>query len=154
MTDRPHSPHSPQEKIRLDKDHRWVLYAVTALVWFSGLFWLGVEKWIGQGGSDWAPLFLKTHGAAAMVFSIILGSLLVHVRKGLALDRNKFFGLLLLGICLFLVATGWMLYYLGNEDWRKVTSFAHWTVGLSLPFILVLHILVGRKKLKIKGIRG
>ncbi|HUO57810.1 MAG TPA: hypothetical protein VMV05_06500 [bacterium] len=139
-----------REKIRLSPGHCQTLYAVTGLVWLSGALWLLVEKLSGQGESSWSPLLLKIHGAAAIGFSILLGTMLVHIRRGLALKRNLRSGLFLIGVNLFLVATGWLLYYAGGDNLRNVASLAHWGIGLGLPIFLVVHIWLGRESARKK----
>ena len=88
---------------------------------------------------------MKIHGAAAMAILIILGSMLLHVRRGLSLKRGRSLGLFLIFLFLFLTITGWFLYYLGDDHWRDIASIVHWAVGLGLPLILAVHILWGRK---------
>jgi hypothetical protein len=141
-----------RDKIRLDNSHRWMLYGATLLVWVSGGLWLLWKRpWNETGDlpldSSWPPLLMKIHGAAAMAVLVLLGSMLAHVRRGLAVKRNRTSGLFLLSVFLFLAVTGWMLYYLGDERWRNIASFSHWTVGLGLAILLPGHILLGRKVL-------
>jgi hypothetical protein len=134
-----------REKIRLIPAHRWTLYVVTALVWLSGCLWLGVEKWKEPGDSEWGPFLMKIHGAVAMAVLLLLGSMVTHVLRGLALKRNRILGFFLIGLFLWLTVTGWFLYYAGDDRWRDFSSLAHWTAGLALPMLLAAHILVGRK---------
>ncbi len=139
-----------REKVRLETPHRRAFYAVVFLIWFSGLLWLMIRGFSDSPASSdacekWSPILMEIHGALAFVFLWFLGSLLVHVRRGLLLKRNRVLGLSLLSVAFFLVLTGWGLYYFGDENLRKITSLAHWIIGLALPFLLILHILVGRK---------
>ncbi|HVM32008.1 MAG TPA: DUF4405 domain-containing protein [bacterium] len=153
MTDKAHLDF--REKIRLESPHRRALYAVVFLIWLSGLLWLWVRGFSdapveGAAAELWSPVLMEIHGALAFVFLWFLGSLLTHMRRGLLLGRNRVSGLSLLSVALFLVLTGWGLYYFGDERLRVLTSLAHWGVGLALPLLLALHILLGRKILKLK----
>ena len=148
-------PDEFREKIRLAMPHRRSLYLVIFLLWFSGLLWLILRGFSGapqpgQACEQWSPVLMEIHGGVAFIFLWFLGSLLVHMRRGLFLKRNRFSGLSMLSVVLFLTFTGWGLYYFGDENLRRLTSLAHWIVGLGLPFLLTLHILWGRKVLRFK----
>jgi hypothetical protein len=146
----PKHPDELREKIRLAMPHRRLLYLVVFLLWFSGLLWLILRGFSGapqpgQACEQWSPVLMEIHGGLAFIFLWFFGSLLVHMRRGLMLKRNRVSGLSMLSVTLFLVLTGWGLYYFGDENLRRLTSLAHWIVGLALPFLLISHILMGRK---------
>jgi hypothetical protein len=48
-------------------------------------------------------------------------------------------GLVLLAIYIWLVLTGYLLYYAGSDAFRAAVSLGHWTVGLAALFFLLLH---------------
>jgi hypothetical protein len=49
-------------------------------------------------------------------------------------------GLALLGVYIWLVLTGYLLYYAGADDaFRAAVSLGHWTVGLAALIFLLLH---------------
>jgi fatty acid desaturase len=128
---------------------RWALYLAVAAIWLSGAVWV-CEKFFGLGegefGSPTMALAMKTHGAAAMVFLVVFGVLFSHIQAGWKTKRNRLLGIALIGVIVFLAASGWLLYYSGDEAWRNVSSMAHWTTGLALPLLLIFHIVRGRKK--------
>jgi hypothetical protein len=121
--------------------------AVGALVLGSGLLWLGFHHLVsveGEFGPVAHPLerwSLVLHGGGALLAAWMLGVIwLGHVRRGIALgSRNLATGWTLLILLLFLFASGWGLYYLGDADWRGWTATAHWIVGLLSAAILWLH---------------
>ena len=136
------------ERTRLGGVHKLSLYGSTAILWLSGLVWIlfhffGVHPGgFGEVRSPVEPISLKIHGAAAIIFISVLGSLIsTHIRRGWALKRNRPSGVLITTICGFLVGSGWALYYLGSERARNAASLAHWILGLTLPVIIYLHIL-------------
>jgi len=72
------------------------------------------------------PWLLKLHGGAAMVFLVLLGTLLrVHIPSGWRSGRNRLSGAGLAGLNLLLIATGWALYHLGSESVRPSLSAVH-----------------------------
>jgi hypothetical protein len=46
----------------------------------------------------------------------------------------------------WLIATGYLLYYLVDDQWRMVASWAHWLVGLALPLAFIVHRMRGRQR--------
>jgi hypothetical protein len=89
---------------------------------------------------------LRIHGAAMQIVLLGLGSLLVvHVWRGWTYRSQRALGISLLSVAGLLIVSGFMLYYVGDEDWRGVTSTAHWIVGiLALPMFL-LHYFQGKR---------
>jgi len=88
---------------------------------------------------------LRVHGAAAMVFLVMLGSLLRgHVRGGWKLHRNRFTGAVLIAFNAALVLTGYGLYYFAGEELRPQLSRLHWLAGVATPVIILWHIWRGK----------
>ena len=137
-----------QEKVRLGPVHRKLFYIVFGAVWGSGFLWLLVEWFkepeLGGARTLLQAFSMKVHGGAMLLYLIMLGSLMTHIRRGTALKANRFSGFLVIGLNGILALSGWVLYY-GSEDvLRQWSSLIHWTIGLSaLPF-LGAHILRGR----------
>ena len=144
-TPRPDSiPLSPRHE-------RWVVGISLALL-LSGLLWLLFHYCFtvaGEFGDTRHPLevwWLRLHGAAAMGFLVVLGSVLpVHVRRAWTLRKNFRTGLVVLGVIAALVVTGYALYYAGSEDLRPWISGLHWAIGLVGATALVAHVYVGRR---------
>ena len=137
---------------KLSRRHQSWLYTILVLLYGSGVLWACLHYFVRTAGDlgelphPAEPWSLKLHGAAAMVFLVILGTLLPgHVRFAWHARRNRPNGIFLLTLLGFLVLTGYGLYYLGGETTRSWTSWSHLVVGLVLPVILVLHIWVGRR---------
>jgi hypothetical protein len=137
--------------IKLNRTHRWTLYIVFSALFFSGLLWEIFHFQAENGDSGLPhpsePLWLKIHGAAAMLSLILLGSILPHhVKNAWQLKMNRGSGSLFLGLNLFLILTGYGLYYAGDEAFRLWLSHWHGWIGLSFPFLLTFHIWWGRRK--------
>ncbi len=131
------------ERSRLSGWKKFFLYGATAVLWLSGLIWV-LFRFYGNN-SYVEPLSMKVHGAAAMAFLLVLGSLIsTHMRRGWVLKRNRVSGVIIASVCASLTITGWILYYLATENVRNAVSLIHWIVGLALPLIIYLHILAWR----------
>ncbi len=129
------------------------VYGATALLLLSGAAWLllhyygAIEGEFGPSPSPWEHPALAVHGAAAMGFLFLLGSLLpVHVMRGLALHRNRLTGYALLALNGLLALSGYGLYYAGGDQLRAAISLLHWLPGLLLAALLVVHIVLGRRQ--------
>ena len=84
--------------------------------------------------------WLRAHGAFAFASLWLLGFLSVaHVGGRWAWRRQRRSGLVLLAIYVWLVLTGYLLYYAGGDAFRAAVSLGHWTVGLAALIFLLLH---------------
>jgi len=117
-----------------------------SVLWLTGLAWLILHLFgrlqgeFGPETNPAEPWMLRIHGAAVIVALLGLGTLLVvHVWKGWAYARQRLLGLILTGVILLLIVTGYLLYYVGDESLRNWVSVIHWAVGLALPVAFVLH---------------
>lgn len=137
--------------MRLSRGHiRWVYWSC-ALLFGTGALWLVFHYFLqvhGEFGDRPHPLeiwCLRLHGGAAMLVLIVLGSLLpIHIRRGWHQRKNIPAGVTLTTIALVLIASGYALYYFGDEEARSVISAAHWVIGLTTPIVIVWHIWTGR----------
>ncbi len=141
--------HPRPDSIRLKRFHRYFLYAVLALLFFSGAVW-AYWNYLAPPSDDflakaktWA---MKIHGAAAMAILVLIGTVLTaHVKFAWRAGRNRGNGALFLSVFGILTITGYGLYYAGGEKLRAWTSWIHLAVGLALPVLLLIHILLGKK---------
>ena len=143
-----------QEKVRLEPNHRRLFYLVFAILWLSGALSL-VAEWRKPG--DLGPirtpvqtLSMKIHGAAMLSYLAMLGTLWTHVRRGFALRANRLSGMLVIGVNVALLLSGWMLYYITEDVLREWSRLIHWSIGLATVLLLSGHILLGRSIPKLK----
>jgi cation transport ATPase len=150
--------HSRPRDIRLSREHeRWV-YGVGTVLLISGLLWLMFHYFItvhGPFGEEAHPLtswWLRLHGAAAMAFLIVFGTLFpVHVRRAWQVRANRYTGLALFALVTVLVVSGYGLYYASSEELRPWISVIHWGIGLlGLP-MLAIHIVAGKRRSTVNG---
>ena len=129
-------------KLLLEPWQKQALYFVTGLLWLSGAFWLYLTV-----EDPSRPLWLKIHGAAAMAFLVVFGTLLIqHVPGGWKQNRERSSGAPLIGLCAFLILTGWGLYYIGEDQFRHWISLSHSYLGLLLPVLIASHVWLGRNR--------
>src|SRR5207253_6019169 len=141
--------HPRPDSIRLKHLQRYFLYAVVALLFFSGVAWtywnyLAVSPGdFETSAKSWA---MKIHGAAAMAILVLIGMLLNgHVKFAWRARRNRANGSVFLSAFAVLTITGYGLYYAGGEKLRAWASWIHLAVGLALPILLLIHIFLGRR---------
>lgn len=139
-------------RFRLERWHRYSLYALLAALLLSGLAWLAAHYWLrtaGEFGESIHPLehwSMQAHGALLWPFCFLVGSLLLqHMRRAHQAERNRASGWSMLSVLFWLAISGYGLYYLAGEDSRPWWSLAHWSAGLGLPLLLLLHIVLGRR---------
>jgi hypothetical protein len=143
----------PAQNIRLSRYHEWWVYAAIALLVSSGLLWLlfhyfvTVHSDFGATRHPLEALWLKVHGAAAMLALVLFGTMMpVHIRKAWHARKNRWSGGLMLAVLLLLILTGYALYYLAGEESRPWIGAIHWAIGLGMVPVMVLHIIVGQLK--------
>jgi hypothetical protein len=139
--------------IRFTAPHKKFLYSVFSLLWLSGALWLVFHYFMrvpGEFGITPHPAeiwCLRLHGLMVFAVLVALGSVLSnHARRAWQLNKNRYSGLLMKVLLLWLAITGYALYYFaseGNENWLPVL---HWGAGISVPLMLVSHIRMGRKR--------
>jgi hypothetical protein len=82
---------------------------------------------------------LATHGIAAMLATLALGSVLPsHLKAGLKSKKKWLSGFSQLSLLSVLVVTGALLYY-GPADIRDEVIQTHWVVGLLFFAIFLIH---------------
>lgn len=119
---------------------RRLLYGALGILFLSGGLW-ALSHYAGVVPSFGEPTLMKIHGAAAMAALVLIGGLLPgHVAIGWTLQRNKWSGTGLLIVCGLLTVTGYLLYYLGDEAARGLSSYLHLALGIALPASLAAHL--------------
>ena len=132
--------------------HRWALMGSGAVLWLSGTAWLllhfyaPIQSDFGPEANPAEPWMLKAHGLAMIAALLGIGGLLTaHVTAGWEVRRQRVRGIAIGATVLVLTATGYLLYYAGNEQLRASASTVHWILGLGSPVIFLWH-RSGRRK--------
>lgn len=137
--------------LQLGRRHRLTLYAASVTLFLSGISWAWIHHLdeAGKAGEDLVKLeqwLIAVHGWSAMVFVLLLGTLLAsHVRRAWHARKNRQNGVFFLTAISLLTLSGYALYYLGDEGWRNAVSDVHLWLGVVAPALLVLHIWLGRR---------
>ena len=136
----------PRHTVWLPSRGRLALYAVASGVWLTGGLWLLFHYFIhgpGEFGATTHPLeswWLSLHGAFAFMsiwtFGVVWAT---HVLPGWATRRRRPTGIATATPVGWLMASGYLLYYLGGEQSRFVVGVLHWSVGLGAPILFVAH---------------
>lgn len=83
---------------------------------------------------------MALHGAGAVLMAIIGGMLWqAHAKLRLPAKKRANSGLGLLSILLILAASGYALYYAGNQTVRQYSGDIHTLMGCALPLVLMAH---------------
>jgi len=135
-----------QKSARFDRSIRWALYIIGLGVWLSGGMWLVFHHFFVQPGefgpkaNPLEPWSLKLHGAFAFASIWIFGLLWgVHISRAWPGSRRRWSGGTMTGIFAWLILSGYLLYYVGDDSARSVVSALHWGIGLASPVCFVFH---------------
>ena len=130
---------------RLNRPFKAVVYLSFGGLLLTGTGWMYAQGRLADPGWEPIPrLLMKIHGGAAMLALLVLGALTVHIRRGWKADKNRLSGALLIAVNLFLIVTGYGLYYAGGEALREWLSHWHAWIGLVSGGLLPAHVLAGR----------
>ena len=133
---------------RLAASLRYSLYAATAMVFASGALWLAARYLPASRplADGLATASLRVHGGAALVLLVLIGGTgSLHAPSAWRERKNLVSGISLSTALVVLTATGYCLYYLGDESARTISSLGHWMLGLALPAALACHLWPGRR---------
>ncbi len=140
------SPRVAGASARLTASRRALVNLTWLGVWGTGVAWLVLHYFMVRQGefgperSAFEPWALKLHGAFAFLALWTLGLLWgVHIVNGWNLHRRRWSGGALAGVLLVLVVSGYLLYYVGDDQPRAIASLTHWLVGLALPVVYLCH---------------
>jgi len=136
---------------RIPWSYRIWIFLFLLISWLTGIAFFVLNKWIfveGEFGPEkhpWQYPVLRIHGAAAFLMMITYGYLLAsHVPAGWKQKRQRRSGLILVCAQGFLILSAYGLYYLADEGFRVLVSYAHALVGVTFPLLLAVHIISGR----------
>ncbi len=150
---RPRLRRPPAATARLTSVRRLAVNGVGLGLWATGAAWLVFHYFLqrhGEFGPEPSPLepwWLRLHGAFAFATLWTVGLLWgVHVVNGWSFGRRRWSGAVMLGLFALLIVTGWLLYYAGSDRLRAAASLAHWSIGLGLPGLYLIHRLAERAR--------
>lgn len=135
---------------RLARWQVWLLTLPGAGLWLTGSAWL-LLHYFGQRQGEFGPetnpiepWMMKAHGLFLIPALLGIGGMfVVHIPKGWAYLHQRIAGIALCSLLAVIIASGYLLYYVGNDTARSWSSLAHWSLGLALPGIFLWHYLNG-----------
>jgi hypothetical protein len=141
--------------VRLDPLLRWTTYLVFALLFLSGGTWFAADRLkdalAGDLWQEVAVNALMVHGGTAMLALIIIGALLpLHALRAWRARLNRVTGIAMGMSNAVLMLTAFGLYYLGSESLQPWASLIHLIFGFALPVLLLVHIIIGRRKARLR----
>jgi hypothetical protein len=146
------SKHKRPETVRLSWRRQIGVFGGLGILLVSGLVWLYLDNFVripGEFGlvkSPMEPLFMKIHGAFAMIILTVMGTLFpIHIKGAWHRDRNRLSGFGMAIVMVIMVVTGYGLYYAAGEEMRHFISLAHWITGVVIPFVLGIHVFMGKR---------
>ena len=146
-----HRRHHPGRRVaRLTPRREWLVHGICGLLYASGVAWIVLHYFLrqpGEFGEQPHPLeiwSLRLHGAAAFASLWLFGLLWpIHVLPAWR-ARRRASGIVVAGVFIVLIASGWWLYYGSGDDARALVALVHWVVGLVLLLAYSWHVLRGR----------
>jgi cation transport ATPase len=124
---------------------RLTVYLIFGSLFITGLVWMYAQPKMDDPAWEHVPGFLmKIHGAAAMLALVLLGYLFNHIKIGWRMKKNRTSGLGVLTVYIFLIVSGYGLYYCDDENLREFISWWHSWIGFGTAAVLVAHIFIGR----------
>jgi len=122
------------------------VYCIGLGIWLSGVSWLLAHYVLMQSGpfgvsphplEFWSRV---AHGAFGFASLWLLGLLWnVHIPAGWRSLRRRWSGSIMFSLTAFLVITGFLLYYVGNDEILSAVTLLHWSVGLLGPIFFFVH---------------
>jgi hypothetical protein len=86
---------------------------------------------------------LRLHGLAGFLTLLWVGMLIEHHMLSYFKQKRRLWtGLSLVILSSWLAFSGYMLYYLSEDNWRLVFSLGHWIVGLVAILLFLMHLLL------------
>jgi hypothetical protein len=132
--------------VGLSRSRLRAFYVTGVGVWLTGGLWLLFHYFVtkqGEFGPQSNPLepwWLKLHGAFALAATWFFGLLWgTHMTVAWPSARRRRSGGVLGGVVLWLIITGYLLYYVGNDTARAIVSMGHWVIGIACPLLYWVH---------------
>jgi len=136
------------EAHRLAAWQRRSLYATAAVLVVTGAAWLAVHYARAADAlpSPAEPWLMRVHGLAAFVALLLLGALAAsHVPRGWRLAERRGWpsqrrtGVILCGLGVALVLTGYLLYYFAPDNIRPALGWVHAGLGAAIVLFALSH---------------
>lgn len=139
-------------RIKIKKSVKHSIYLFLGICWISGIAFFIFNNWInveGEFGPEKHPLQYKvliTHGFSAFIMLMLLGSVFTnHIPMGWKTKRLRKAGIALTSFATIQIITALFLYYM-TDDYRNIVEYIHLICGSTLPVVLLIHIILGKRQ--------
>ena len=149
----PAGSHGRAHKLQFSVRARIAIYSILGAAWVTGFGWLILHRFLRRPGEfglvphPLEPWAQRLHGASAFTALWLAGVLwTAHVVPAWRRKTRPPSGIAVLVVLVTLALTGYLLYYVANEDVRGGIALAHWAIGLAGPAPLIVHVLERRRQ--------
>lgn len=119
------------------------LLAISGMTWIVGHYFMVIEGEFGQEKHPLEIWSLRLHGLAGFITLLWIGMLVEHhILSHFKQKRRLWTGLSLTLLSAWLAFSGYMLYYLSEDDWRLVFSLGHWISGIVAVALFWMHLIL------------
>lgn len=137
-----------QNPVYLLRSSRLATYCIGSGLWLSGVLWLIFHYFLRRQtefGLHPHPMefwWRAAHGLFCFASLWTMGFLWkAHIVGAWRSGRHRGSGGVLLSLLAWLSVTGYLLYYLGNEQLLTAVVLLHWSVGVAIPIPFAIHCL-------------
>jgi hypothetical protein len=139
--------------LRLSESRERWAYVIGLGTWISGALWLAFHHFVrtqtefGELPHPLEPWLIRIHTAFAFAAIWMCGVVwAAHIQPSWRQQALRRSGIALLAVLVVLVASAYLLFYLGDEQARAVVSVVHWALGLALPGWLLVHVVSQQRR--------
>lgn len=145
-------PAAKRPSMELTSRRKYLVYAIVVSTWLSGVIWIALHYFFAQHGEFGAEpnpfefWFLALHGACAFAALWLAGWIwTTHIVPWWSARRRRNSGIVLIGLVVLLIVSGYLLYYASGDALREWVSIVHWSVGLAVAIPMIVHALRSRR---------
>lgn len=132
----------------LKRSQELAIYWVSSCLFASGVVWLiyfyfvrVVDQFGFENPHPLQGYFLIGHAVFALPSVWIFGLLwLIHVKPGWRARKKRWSGGTIWSLVLWMILSGYSLYYIGDDEIRGWLSLSHWVAGLPALVVFLVHI--------------
>lgn len=132
----------------LKPGQKWAVYSLSVGLLLSGIVWLYffyfvrvVDQFGFENPHPAQRYFLIGHAVVALPAVWLFGILWnLHVKPGWKARTRRWSGGTSWTLVLWMILTGYSLYYIGSEAVRDWIGVSHWVAGLAGTAFIVVHI--------------
>jgi quinol-cytochrome oxidoreductase complex cytochrome b subunit len=137
---------------RMPRRQRLAVYAISAVLWVSGLLWLLLELFFarqdqfGRAPHPLQPPLLLIHGVIAILAMYVLGWVSArHVVRWWTEGQRRVSGAAFTVVLCVLTLSGFALFFVSDDQWQHVSKLTHEVLGVGVTLLAAQHWFFGRR---------